>query len=93
LLDSDRQRLNGLCPVHVFMGKSQNPYKIEGFGGYYRGWIFKTFVLFALVMNIARIWAIGSNVFREVFRERVLYIAALYGVALVIAVGLRARLV
>jgi Cu-processing system permease protein len=37
-------------------------------------------------MNIARIWAIGSNVFREVFRERVLYIAALYGVALVIAV-------
>jgi Cu-processing system permease protein len=43
-------------------------------------------VLFAVVMNIARIWAIGSNVFREVFRERVLYIAALFGVALVIAV-------
>ncbi|MGB8699274.1 MAG: ABC transporter permease [Thermosynechococcaceae cyanobacterium] len=37
-------------------------------------------------MNIARIWAIGKNVFREVFRERVLYIAALFGVALVIAV-------
>jgi Cu-processing system permease protein len=37
-------------------------------------------------MNIARIWAIGSNVFREVFRERVLYIAALFGVALAIAV-------
>ncbi len=37
-------------------------------------------------MNVARIWAIGSNVFREVFRERVLYIAALFGVALIAAV-------
>jgi Cu-processing system permease protein len=37
-------------------------------------------------MNIARIWAIGSNVFREVFRERVLYIAALFGVVLITAV-------
>jgi Cu-processing system permease protein len=43
-------------------------------------------------MNIARIWAIGSNVFREVFRERVLYIAALFGVALVIAVLLLVEL-
>jgi Cu-processing system permease protein len=37
-------------------------------------------------MNIFRVWAIGTNVFREVFRERVLYVAALFGVALVIAV-------
>jgi Cu-processing system permease protein len=37
-------------------------------------------------MNIVRVWAIGTNVFREVFRERVLYVAALFGVALVIAV-------
>jgi Cu-processing system permease protein len=37
-------------------------------------------------MNIARIWAIGTNVFREVFRERVLYVAGLFGIALVIAV-------
>jgi Cu-processing system permease protein len=73
--------------LHVFVGKSQNPYKIAGFRGYYREWIFKMpLVLFAVVMNILRIWAIGSNVFREVFRERVLYIAALFGVALVIAV-------
>jgi Cu-processing system permease protein len=37
-------------------------------------------------MNIFRVWAISTNVFREVFRERVLYVAALFGVALVIAV-------
>jgi Cu-processing system permease protein len=37
-------------------------------------------------MNIVRVWAIGTNVFREVFRERVLYVAALFGVALVTAV-------
>jgi Cu-processing system permease protein len=37
-------------------------------------------------MNIVRVWAIGTNVFREVFRERVLYVAALFGVALVAAV-------
>ncbi|NJM76954.1 MAG: ABC transporter permease [Acaryochloridaceae cyanobacterium RU_4_10] len=37
-------------------------------------------------MNIVRVWAIGTNVFREVFRERVLYVAALFGVALTIAV-------
>jgi Cu-processing system permease protein len=37
-------------------------------------------------MNIVRVWAIGTNVFREVFRERVLYVAALFGIALVIIV-------
>ncbi|HEY9827056.1 MAG TPA: ABC transporter permease [Stenomitos sp.] len=37
-------------------------------------------------MNIVRIWAVGANVFREVFRERVLYVAGLFGIALVIIV-------
>jgi Cu-processing system permease protein len=37
-------------------------------------------------MNIVRVWAISANVAREVFRERVLYVSALFGVALIIAV-------
>jgi Cu-processing system permease protein len=37
-------------------------------------------------MNIVRVWAISANVAREVFRERVLYVSALFGVALVIVV-------
>ncbi len=37
-------------------------------------------------MNVSRIWAIGANVFREVVRERVLYITALFGIALVMSV-------
>jgi ABC-type transport system involved in multi-copper enzyme maturation permease subunit len=38
------------------------------------------------IMDIRRIWTISANVFREVFRERVLYIAGLFGIALIIAV-------
>ncbi len=37
-------------------------------------------------MNIVRVWAISANVAREVFRERVLYVSALFGVALILAV-------
>jgi ABC-type transport system involved in multi-copper enzyme maturation permease subunit len=37
-------------------------------------------------MNIIRVWAVGTNVFREIFRERVLYVAGLFGIAFVIAV-------
>jgi Cu-processing system permease protein len=38
------------------------------------------------IMDIQRVWTIGANVFREVFRERVLYIAGLFGIALIISV-------
>ena len=37
-------------------------------------------------MNVKRVWAIATNVFREVFRDRVLYIAGLFAVGLVMAV-------
>ena len=33
-----------------------------------------------------RVWVIATNVFREVFRDRVLYIAGLFAVGLVLAV-------
>jgi ABC-type transport system involved in multi-copper enzyme maturation permease subunit len=37
-------------------------------------------------MNPMRVWAIATNVFREVFRDRVLYIAGLFAIGLVLAV-------
>ncbi|NCJ06783.1 ABC transporter permease subunit [Synechococcales cyanobacterium C] len=37
-------------------------------------------------MNVRRIWSIAANVFREIFRERVLYLAGLYAIALVLSV-------
>ena len=37
-------------------------------------------------MNFKRLWAIAANVFREVFRDRVLYIAGLFAVGLVLSV-------
>jgi ABC-type transport system involved in multi-copper enzyme maturation permease subunit len=38
-------------------------------------------------MNMQRVWAIASNVFREVFRERVLYLTVLFAIADVLAVS------
>jgi Cu-processing system permease protein len=38
------------------------------------------------IMDVQRTWTISANVFREVFRERVLYLAGLFGIALVISV-------
>lgn len=37
-------------------------------------------------MNVRRVWVIATNVFREVFRERVLYIAGVFAIGLVLAV-------
>ncbi len=39
-----------------------------------------------LDMNARRIWAIAANVFREVLRERVIYLVGLYTIAVVLAV-------
>lgn len=39
-------------------------------------------------MNLARTWVVASNVFREVIRDRVLYLIAFYGVVLAVAVQL-----
>ncbi len=41
----------------------------------------------ATPMNTTRIWAIATNVFREIFRERVLYLAGIYGIGYVLAVS------
>jgi Cu-processing system permease protein len=38
------------------------------------------------IMNPKRIWTIAANVFREVLRERVIYIVGLYTIAVVLAV-------
>lgn len=38
-------------------------------------------------MSAIRIWAIATNVFREIFRERVLYLAGFYGIGLILAVS------
>jgi ABC-type transport system involved in multi-copper enzyme maturation permease subunit len=39
-------------------------------------------------VNIKRIWAIATNTFREVFRDRILYLAGLFAILLVLAVVL-----
>lgn len=39
-------------------------------------------------MNAIRIWAIASNVFREIFREKVLYLTGLYAIGFVLAASL-----
>jgi ABC-type transport system involved in multi-copper enzyme maturation permease subunit len=36
-------------------------------------------------MNVIRIWAIGSNGFREIIRERILYVVGLFALAMVAA--------
>jgi Cu-processing system permease protein len=38
-------------------------------------------------MNVIRIWAIAFNVFREIFRERVLYLTGLFAVGFIMAVS------
>jgi ABC-type transport system involved in multi-copper enzyme maturation permease subunit len=39
----------------------------------------------AIVMNVIRIWAIGSNSFREIIRERILYVVGLFALVMVAA--------
>lgn len=39
-------------------------------------------------MSLSRIWVIASNVFKEVIRDRVLYLVAVYAVLLLLAAGL-----
>jgi ABC-type transport system involved in multi-copper enzyme maturation permease subunit len=36
-------------------------------------------------MNLIRVWAIGSNSFREIIRERILYVLGLFGLMMVVA--------
>lgn len=40
------------------------------------------------VMDISRIWVIARNVFREVIRDRILYLVAFYAVVMVLAISL-----